>query len=101
MRKKLFHSTTGIKDFSGKGSERLREYLKLARKRGELKGISSTDTKRFITRAKEIAKARKGKFGSDISKTEMDRIIRRIAKQTSDKINPRKAGILRKAILKR
>lgn len=101
MRKKLFHSTSGIKDFSGKGSERLKGYLELARKKGALKGISSIDTQRFITRAKEIAKARKGKFGSHISKTEMDKIIKQVARQTSDKINPRKAATLRKTILKK
>jgi len=98
MRKLFPVRLSSIKNFTRSGAKKLSQYLRIQKRRGNLKGISSYDIKAFVEKAKKIVEKKRGIYGRDISPREMNKIIDQIRRETNDPINPREAEIIKKAI---
>lgn len=98
MRKLFPAKSSSIKNFTSGGAKKLSRHLRIQKIRGNLRGVSSYDTKAFVEKAKKIVEKKRGIYGRDLSQREMNRIVNQIRRETNDTINPREAEIIRKAI---
>lgn len=104
MRPRLFGTPSGINftKRSGKGrsggAKKLENHLLYKKKYGDdLGNVSSSDLRKFASRVDEIV-GEDNRIGNYVNKQEMRRIIDRVARETGDRIDPREAAIIKKAI---